>query len=274
MQHDLLTPAGIKERLAVYGLNANKALGQNFLADRDALHGMLAGVTLSGRGVLEIGPGMGALTMALCEGGARVVAVEKDAAMVRILKETLPFPDLQVLEGDILDTDLRDVSARLPGGPMLVAGNLPYYITTPIAMRLLITDIPIDEMLLMVQAEAAQRFYAEPGDRVYGPLAVLTSLQYIPEERLRLAPSSYYPQPEVTSAVVRLLRKDTNIPARRLNGFLQSSFAMRRKTLYNNLLAAGYRREAATAALAGYPASVRAEALKPEALYAIFQALE
>ncbi len=269
--YPLCSPAGIKERLAIFGLTPNKALGQNFLADEGARNALVAAMQVDGLPVLEIGPGLGALTEGLLLRAKAVAAVEKDAAMVRVLQETLPSPRLILVEGDILKTNLAALHQDLGGGPLAVAGNLPYYITTPIVLMLLKCALPIASMTLMLQQEAAERFFAKPNDRVYGPLTVAAQCGYTVEEVIKLPPSAYYPQPDVHSAVVRLVSKGAALPEGFLS-FLQSAFAMRRKTLLNNLLSAGYQRERIQEALqeTSLPTGVRAEALEPEALRAMY----
>lgn len=272
--YPLCSPAGIKERLAIFGLAPNKALGQNFLADEGARNALVSAMQVDGLPVLEIGPGLGALTEGLLQHAKAVAAVEKDAAMVRVLQETLPSPRLLLVEGDILKTDLAALHQQLGGGTLAVAGNLPYYITTPIVLMLLKCALPIASMTLMLQQEAAERFFANPHDRVYGPLTVAAQCGYTAEEVLKLPPSAYYPQPDVHSAVVRLVAKGTALPEGFLP-FLQGAFAMRRKTLLNNLLSAGFQRDCIEEAMQklNLPAGVRAEALDPEALRALYVCL-
>ena len=272
--HPLCSPAGIKERLSLFGLTPNKALGQNFLADEGLRNALIAAMDIDVLPVLEIGPGLGALTEGLLQRAKAVAAVEKDASMVRVLQETLPSPKLTLVEGDILKTDLAALHQALGGGPLAVAGNLPYYITTPIVLMLLKCALPIASMTLMLQQEAAERFFAKPNDRVYGPLTVAAQCGYTVEEVLKLPPSAYYPQPDVHSAVVRLVSKDVALPEG-FSGFLQSVFAMRRKTLLNNLLSASYSRETIREALrvAGLAENVRTEALKPEVLRDLYERL-
>ena len=272
--YPLCSPAGIKERLGFFGLTPNKGLGQNFLADEAVRDALIDAMQVDGLPVLEIGPGLGALTEGLLMRAKAVAAVEKDAAMVRVLKETLSSPRLILVEGDILKTDIAALHQTLGGGPLAVAGNLPYYITTPIVLMLLKCPLPITSMTLMLQQEAAERFLVKPGDRVYGPLTVAAQCGYEVEEVIKLPPSAYYPQPDVHSAVVRLVSKGAPLPEGFLS-FLQSAFAMRRKTLLNNLLSAGYSRETIRKALqdANLPESVRAEALEPGALLSLFRTL-
>ncbi|MEL7602798.1 MAG: 16S rRNA (adenine(1518)-N(6)/adenine(1519)-N(6))-dimethyltransferase RsmA, partial [Bacillota bacterium] len=230
--HPLVSPAGIRERLSAFGLAPNKALGQNFLADNSALSALLDALPGDRLPVLEIGPGLGALTGGLLDRSNRVVAVEKDAAMAAALQSLTPEERLTVVEADFLKADLNELHALLGGGEFVVAGNLPYYITTPCVLKLLSSGLPMRALLLMLQQEAAERFFALPGDRVYGPLTVLAACGYKAEEVLRLSPAAYYPQPDVHSAVVLLTQTAAAPPVGFLT-FLQAAFAMRRKTLVN-----------------------------------------
>lgn len=270
--HPLLSAAGVRERLAAYGLAPNKALGQNFLINEPLRDDMLAGI--GSLPVYEIGPGLGALTEGLLREGRHVLAVEKDAAMVRILEDSFPQQTLQLRHADALKLPLAEVSQALGGGPFWVAGNLPYYITSPMLLLLLSSRLPIQGMTLMMQAEASSRFFAPPGDRVYGPLRVLASLAYHVERVALLSPYAYYPQPKISSAIVRFTGDARRIPEG-FPRFLQDAFHMRRKTIYNNLLQMAYGKEEIRAALAagGCAPESRAEALEPATLLRIFTLL-
>ena len=272
--HPLVSPAGIRERLAAFGLTPNRALGQNFLADEAALSSLLVELPRDRLPVLEIGPGLGALTAGLLTCSDQVVAVEKDAAMVSVLQSLLPDPRLAVIGGDFLKADLQELHSLLGGGEIVVAGNLPYYITTPAVLKLLDSGLPMRALLFMLQQEAAERFFAQPGDRVYGPLTVAAACGYDISDVLRLSPAAYYPQPDVHSAVVLLTRR-AELPSGFLS-FLQGVFAMRRKTLMNNLLGMGIAREEAQSALSAHGISegIRAEALAPEALLELYREIK
>ena len=163
------------------------------------------------------------------------------------------------------------IREHFSGLRVTIAANLPYYITTPIVERLL-PLLPLS-LTLMVQREAAARFSAGPGARVYGPVAVFSQLYYTVRHVMDVPRESYYPQPEVDSSVVHLARRDALPDAEpaALLAFLHRAFAMRRKTLWNNLARAP--QAAAALAALGLPADVRAEALPPAALLAVFQAL-
>ena len=310
--------AQIKRALSEAGLRPNAALGQNFCVDEARLAAIADAADVAGRPVLEVGPGLGALTEPLLARAARVVAVEKDAALAALLSRRLAAAGarLAVYTADILRFDVAAAmeaapaapgnshnpaapggshspaapggshspgapgssdspgapgSSGNPGAAFCVAGNLPYYITTPIVERLL-PLLPLS-LTLMVQREAAARFSAGPGARVYGPVAVFSQLYYTVRHVMDVPRDSYYPQPDVDSSVVHLARRDALPDAEpaALLAFLHRAFAMRRKTLWNNLARAP---QAATALAAlGLPADVRAEALPPAALLAVFQAL-
>ena len=288
--------AQIKRALSEAGLRPNAALGQNFCVDEARLAAIVDAADVAGRPVLEVGPGLGALTEPLLARAARVVAVEKDAALAALLSRRLAAAGarLAVYTADILRFDVAAAmeaapaapggsapgnpaapgsfhSPGAPGAAFCVAGNLPYYITTPIVERLL-PLLPLS-LTLMVQREAAARFSAGPGARVYGPVAVFSQLYYTVRHVMDVPRESYYPQPDVDSSVVHLARRDALPDAEpaALLAFLHRAFAMRRKTLWNNLARAP--QAAAALAALGLPADVRAEALPPAALLAVFQAL-
>jgi 16S rRNA (adenine1518-N6/adenine1519-N6)-dimethyltransferase len=253
----MIASAGyVQALLAREGLRPNKNLGQNFFIDGERLQRLLSPVELEGRPVLEIGPGLGALTEVLLSRGARVWAVEKDPRMAALLREALGnHPALTILEGDCLKTDY----GFLPPG-YVAAGNLPYCITTPIVEMLLIMEP--EEMLLMMQKEAAERFTARPGDRVYGPLTVLAGYYYEVTKLMELSRDMYYPQPDVDSVVLKLTAKGAE-KLSELEWLLNRAFAMRRKTLSNNLRAAGISDERLKSLLGacGIEGNIRAEKL-------------
>ena len=270
-----MTAAEIKSLLAAHGLAPNRALGQNFLADETAASAIADASGAAEFPVLEIGPGLGALTEALLCRASRVIAVEIDAAMVCVLQARFAnASNFTLLHEDFLGTDLSAI-APLLSPKCAVAANLPYYITTPICMKLLTSALPIERMALMLQKEAAERFTAQPGSRQYGPLAVLAQRYYDIKPLMALSPAQYYPQPEVDSAVLMLARRPgvTVLPA--LPRVLASAFSMRRKTLMNNLRGAGLSREKAEALLekCGIPPAARAEALSPEAFARLAEAM-
>ena len=265
----MIASAGyVQALLAREGLRPNKNLGQNFFIDGERLQRLLSPVELEGRPVLEIGPGLGALTEVLLSRGARVWAVEKDPRMAALLREALSnHSALTILEGDCLKTDY----GFLPPG-YVAAGNLPYCITTPIVEMLLAMEP--EEMLLMMQKEAADRFFTRPGEKNYGPVAMVSALYY--ESRLlgEIPEGAYLPPPAVKSALVQLIRRPDAPPESpaALLRFGAQCLHMRRKTLYNNLSAFPQVPEHLESM--GLPPGIRGEKLSPRELLTLYRLLE
>ena len=248
------------------GFVPNKALGQNFLSNRSIIDAILEQAQIDGKRVLEIGPGTGALTEGLVARAGYVAAVEKDGRLCELLAERFG-ESLSLVHADVLDAD---IPALMGSEPWHAVGNLPYYATTPIVLRLL--SLLPSSMTLMVQKEAADRFFAEAKDRVYGPVAVLTGCCYTAKVVVNAPRSCFTPPPEVDSVVVRLARNaQPAVDGAAFLSFLKQAFSMRRKTLYNNV----NKDERVTETLArlNFPADARAEALPPEALLNLFLAL-
>ena len=255
-----------RELMNEYGLRPNKALGQNFLVDEEAIGLIVRLAGEPGLPVLEIGPGLGALTVPLAETGLPLAAVELDSELCRVLKERLG-ERVSIINADFLKVAPGEIAALEGFSEGLTAvGNLPYYITSPICMRLLTCGLPIRRMVLMMQKEAAERFLACPRDKNYVPLTVLARLLYGIRPVLGLTPASYYPQPDVSSSVL-LFERNGFEPPEGLPGLLKCAFAMRRKTLLNNLLALGRGKEDTARLIkeAGLSPAARAEELEPEA---------
>ncbi len=259
----------IKQLLNDFGLKPNKALGQNFLCDERVALAILDAAEINGKHVLEVGPGLGALTLPLAQRARKLAAVEIDAALFFALKERFPnAKNVRLIHCDFLKLDLNALCADFfDGAAFSVVANLPYYVTTPICMALLNAELPVSSMTLMLQKEAAERFFAAPSARVYGPLTVLAQRYYSIKKVLSLSPAAYYPEPEVDSVVIRLTRK-TDVPFQSgLPRLLQAAFSMRRKTLLNNLKPLFDSPEALmkTLSACGISPGNRAEALAPEA---------
>ena len=245
------------------GFVPNKALGQNFLSNESIIEAILEQAQIEGKRVLEIGPGTGALTQGLVSRACFLAAVEKDGRLCELLRERFG-ESLTLVHADVLDAD---IPALMGEEPWHAVGNLPYYATTPIVLRLL--SLLPDSMTLMVQKEAAERFFADPKGRVYGPLAVATQCFYTAKIVVNAPRSCFNPPPEVDSVVVRLSRNDT--PATdgvAFLSFLKQAFAMRRKTMAN-VFGRDERLIDALGTL-GLSADIRAEALPPETLLSIF----
>ena len=248
------------------GFVPNKALGQNFLSSVSIIDAILEHAQADGKRVLEIGPGTGALTEGLLSRAAFLAAVEKDGRLCELLQERFG-ERLALLHADVLDAD---IPALMGDAPWHAVGNLPYYATTPIVLRLL--SLLPDSMTLMVQKEAAERFFAGAKDRVYGPVAVITGCCYTAKVVVNAPRGCFTPPPEVDSVVVRLERNSRAVSdSAAFLSFLKQAFSMRRKTLYNNMNKDERVLPALTAM--GIPADIRAEALLPEQLLRIFETL-
>ena len=255
----------VKTALSDLGVNPNRALGQNFCIDGGRLFSCVEKMTLA-ENVIEIGPGLGALTELLLQKGVRVTAVEKDETMVRYLNETLVDPNLSVVSCDALKFRYDAVDR-----PFSVVGNLPYYITTPLSVAVL-KALP-DSFYCMVQKEAADRFFAAPGDKNYGPLSILCSLFYDAAALQDFPETCFYPSPNVQSVFVGMTKKPVAPDAdpKALFAFSTALLSMRRKTIKNNLKSYPNADEALTS-LSISP-GVRAETLSPETFLALYRAL-
>ena len=254
-------------------------LGQNFLRDESAIARIAAALgNISGQTVVEIGPGEGAITRALTEGAGHVTAIEVDHELAVRLKAFFPAEKLTVVEQDVLEFDFA-AEAEKAGHKLAVAGNLPYYITSPILLKLAENHAVLDRAVLMVQREVADRVVAEPGSRDYGVLSVTVQM-YGPVERLfTLPPGAFSPPPEVHSTVFRWRFAprfaELGVEEESFLRFAKQAFAQKRKTLANNLRAAGFEADVFQKAFAaaGIAAQARAEALSIEELAAVSQEL-
>lgn len=263
---DMKTDAAAAAAVSLEGFVPNKALGQNFLTDEAVIRAILDAADIGGKTVLEIGPGTGALTEGLLQRAAAVFAVEKDKRLCDYLLARFGAR-LTLVHADFLAADVVSLTA---GKPWHAVGNLPYYATTPIVLRLL--ALQPESITLMVQSEAAERFFAQPRGRVYGPVAIAAQSFYTPSVVCRVSRTSFSPQPEVESTVLRLTRNDTRVerPAAFL-AFVQAAFSQRRKTLFNALQRDPRLPDALR--LCGAALDVRAEALPPETLLRLYRLL-
>jgi len=239
----LATPSGVAAVLRHLGLSPRKALGQNFLVDRNIVAKILDAAQLAPEDtVLEIGPGLGVLTWELARRARSVVAVELDAGLVRWLRALFAGqPNVRLVHGDALTVDLAGLLAAHPPGPggsAKVLANLPYYITSPLLMRLLEEGLPISLAVVMVQKEVARRLLARPGTKDYGALSVAVQLRTHAEIVAPVPPGVFFPPPEVESAVVRLTLRplpEEVEDAAFFSAVVRAAFAQRRKTLRNAL---------------------------------------
>jgi 16S rRNA (adenine1518-N6/adenine1519-N6)-dimethyltransferase len=250
-------------------------LGQNFLIDPSASLAIVEALgDISAVTVLEIGPGKGEITKLLASRARRLIAVELDTTLADTLQEE--FPKVEVLLRDILATD---ISSLVQNEKLSVVGNLPYYITSPILLKLAAAHASIDFAVLMVQREVADRITASPGSRDYGLLSVTVQMFGSADPLFTLPPHAFTPPPDVHSTVFRWRFAPRFIELGVLEApflrFVRQAFAQKRKTLANNLRAAGFAPPAIAAALAQAAPSpqARAEQLSIENLATLYRAL-
>ena len=232
----------VRSLLQKNGFTFKKSLGQNFLINPDVCPEMAAAACDRNTGVIEIGPGIGVLTAELSARAKRVVAIELDERLKKILPVTLSECDnVEVIYGDVMKTDLKGLIAEKFADceRVAVCANLPYYITSPIVMGLLESRLPIDSITVMVQKEAAERLCAEVGTREAGAVSVAVSYYSEPEILFEVKRDSFMPPPKVDSAVIKLnIRNNPPVAVKDEAKFfrlVRASFAQRRKTLVNTL---------------------------------------
>lgn len=246
-----------------HGLRPKKSWGQNFLGDANVLARIAAAAQVGpGDTAIELGAGLGHLTEQLVATGARVVAVERDRDLARVLREELPAA--QVVEANAATFSIRE----LAGGPATVVGNLPYHLTTQILFRCLDQLPDVRRLVFLVQAELADRLAAGPGSRTYGQLSVMAQARCRVDALFDVPAGAFLPRPEVDSKVVALT--PLAAPRARLAGTdafaktVRAAFGQRRKTLQNALLGGGLEGVAEALAAAGIDGARRAETLSVE----------
>ena len=243
MNKDIATPVRTRAILEKYGFSFKKSLGQNFLIDTNILRKIVDFAELTeDSAAIEIGPGIGALTEQLARRSKKVVAFEIDQRLLPILKETLaPYPNTSIIHNDVLKADVKHAIEEnfTDIEDIMVVANLPYYVTTPIIMKLLEENLPIRGIVCMLQKEVADRIAARPGTKDYGSLSI--AIQYYTEaETVMIVPKTVFvPQPNVDSAVIRLTKRTEPAVTVKDEAFffqvIKASFAQRRKTILNNL---------------------------------------
>jgi len=260
-----------------HGFRFKKKFGQNFLTDGNILRKIVEAAKLTNAvGVIEVGPGIGALTEHLARAAEKVVAYEIDDTLIPILEEVLePYPNVKVINEDILKADVKQMIATdlSDAREVAVVANLPYYITTPILMGLIEARLPIDRYVVMMQLEVARRLSAHPSTKDYNALSIVVQYYCDVQIAINVPRDVFIPAPNVDSAVVLLKRKEEPTVAVKDETFfmeiVHASFKQRRKTLLNNLAAhfEGATKEEITHLLTriGIDPSVRGEALTIQA---------
>lgn len=232
----------IKSLLSRHGFSFSKALGQNFIIDPDVCPDMAdAAVPDSSYGVIEIGPGIGVLTVELAKRAKKVVSIELDTRLLPILDETLEeYNNVKIINADVMKLNLREIiSSELPNMPIVICANLPYYITSPIIMMLLESKLPIETVTVMVQAEAADRLCAPVGTRNAGAVTVAVNFYADANELFFVPKESFMPSPKVDSKVIQLHVHDSAIfdvrDEKAFFSMIKGAFSMRRKTIMNSV---------------------------------------
>ena len=277
-----------KAVLERHGFTFKKSFGQNFLTDTNILQKIVDTAEIDDQvNVIEIGPGIGALTEFLAERAAQVMAFEIDHRLVPILADTLrDFDNVTVVNEDILKVDLAQhiQNFKNPDLPIKVVANLPYYITTPILMHLIESGIPFSEFVVMMQKEVADRISAQPNTKAYGSLSIAVQYYMTAKVAFIVPRTVFVPAPNVDSAILKMVRRPEPAVAVEDETFFfkvsKASFTHRRKTLWNNLT--GYFgkteevKDKLTKALdqAGLSPSVRGEALSLEEFASLADALK
>ena len=232
-----------KSILNKYNIKPNKNLGQNFLIKQEILDGIICAAEVEKEDlVIEIGPGLGTLTKNLLEKARKVLCIELDDRMIQILEDRFKlYNNIQILRDDILKVDLQNKIKEVIDDckKVKIVANLPYYITTPIIMKLLEEKLDIESITVMVQKEVADRLIAKPGTSLSGSISYAISYYTSPEYILSVPKDSFIPQPEVESAVIRLnVLKEPSLNVKNEEVFfkiIKLAFMQRRKTLVNAL---------------------------------------
>ncbi|WP_130805544.1 16S rRNA (adenine(1518)-N(6)/adenine(1519)-N(6))-dimethyltransferase RsmA [Senegalia massiliensis] len=242
MENKLYSPKVMSDILKKYNFRFSKNLGQNFLIDGNILDKICDGINLDKDDeVIEIGPGIGTLTSALAERARKVIAIELDKRLLPILDDTLnSYKNIEVIHGDVLKLNLNNIiEEKFENKKVKLAANLPYYITTPIIMKLLEQKVNLESIIVMVQKEVAERMKASPGSKAYGALSIAVQYYSNPEIVTIVPKNVFIPKPNVDSAVIKLdvyskPRVDVKDEQLFFN-VVKGAFALRRKTLVNSL---------------------------------------
>ena len=235
----LYSPKIVKEITDLYSFRFSKSLGQNFLVDKNFVDKIVDAADVSGKNVIEIGPGIGTITYEMAKVAKKVVAIEIDDSLIPIIEENMvEFDNFDLIHEDILKADLdKIVAEEFDGESFKVVSNLPYYITTPIIEKLVTSNLPCTDMTIMVQKEVADRMLATEKDKEYSSLSVFVKYYSDAKKVTNVPKSVFMPQPKIDSTVLKLdLRKYTDdVDEAKLFSLIHAGFNKRRKTILNSL---------------------------------------
>lgn len=235
----LYSPKVVKEITDLYSFRFSKSLGQNFLVDKNFVDKIVDAADVSGKNVIEIGPGIGTITYEMAKVAKKVVAIEIDDSLIPIIEENMEeFDNFDLIHEDILKADLEKIVAEeFAGESFKVVSNLPYYITTPIIEKLVTSNLPCTDMTIMVQKEVADRMLATEKDKEYSSLSVFVKYYSDAKKVTNVPKSVFMPQPKIDSTVLKLkLRKYTDdVDEAKLFSLIHAGFNKRRKTILNSL---------------------------------------
>ena len=270
-----------KEILNKYDLFAKKGFGQNFLIDSNIIEKIVSSASVDkNTGVIEIGPGLGALTEKLCIEGKKVLCYEIDEDMVNVLNNELDFDNLVIKNVDFLKADISSDWEYFKGcDRVVVCSNLTYYITTPIIFKLLESNLNIESMYFMVQKEVALRLTGKPNTKDYNSLSVLIEYKATAKLLFNVGRNCFMPSPDVESAIIMLSKKKSDYSVNnepKFINFIRDLFAMRRKTVVNNICSKyGFNKELFITKLEenGFKAQTRAEELTLEKIICLYKIL-
>ncbi|WAA12333.1 16S rRNA (adenine(1518)-N(6)/adenine(1519)-N(6))-dimethyltransferase RsmA [Fervidibacillus halotolerans] len=245
MDKEIATPTKTTEIIKKYGFSFKKSFGQNFLIDTNILRKIVDFALLTeSSGVIEVGPGIGALTEQLAKNSKKVLAFEIDRRLEPILTETLdPYSNVNIVFEDFIKADVaRYINENFQEiDDLVIVANLPYYITTPIIMKCLNEQLPVKRIVVMMQKEVASRLNAKPGTKDYGSLSIAVQYYTTVEVVMNVPRTVFVPQPNVDSAVVRLTSRPQPLVSVKNEAYffqvVKASFSQRRKTIVNNLMA-------------------------------------
>ena len=235
----LNSPKIVKQITDLYSFRFSKSLGQNFLVDKNFVDKIVDAADVSGKNVIEIGPGIGTITYDMAKVAKKVVAIEIDDSLIPIIEENMAdFDNFDLIHEDILKADLEKIVAEeFAGESFKVVSNLPYYITTPIIEKLVTSNLPCTDMTIMVQKEVADRMLATEKDKEYSSLSVFVKYYSDAKKVTNVPKSVFMPQPKIDSTVLKLeLRKYTDdVDEAKLFSLIHAGFNKRRKTILNSL---------------------------------------